>query len=317
MLHYANRSLEYYEAPIVRHSMLLLGSLPFMHDGYNFITSGELHDSLIYRNSYENLSFIVGPYLNYAESFYDEAKLASMKKKLGKHLTVFPGHSIICFTTVNYNAKEFVNECLSEAKKFDSISVCVNYNDINSETIQLFKSNGVKIVTAGFGEDPSFAKRLKTIMLLTDAIATNSWGSQILHALSFNKPVKIIGQDFSLNRMAGEKVEMTEDIKDIFLKAKSMFEIDNYCVTQKQLDLFKPFVDFTKIMTREEMGAIFDLSKHIIQRCDYKKTKYINSIRETYRYLQRATSPDEKLQFCLMQKAAPPGYDEYLKRIGM
>ena len=60
------------------------------------------------------------------------------------------------------------------------------------------------------------------------------------------------------------------------------------------------------------MAAIFDISKRVIEGCDYKQSKYTDSLRRTYRELRHATSREEKLQFQLMSDALPLDYDVYI-----
>ena len=310
MLNYADRTYKYYEAPAVGHGY------SFFDDSialkwHNLIETGHFFRDCIARQYSDYLCFLVGPYFHYSRSFYDDKMFDKCKKSLGKNLTVFPVHSNK-YESLSYDENEFVATAFNEAKKFDSISVCVYHNDYYDKTVQMFKAGGAKIVSAGFISDTSFIKRLKTIMLLSEAVLTNGLGSHVFHALSVNKPVKIIPQEFS--------IKITTNKLDLFnaaygerkLLLQSMLEVDDYRITQEQLDICEPYIGFSKVRTKKEMGAIFDISKRIVQNCDYKRQKYLDSIRQIYRDLQKAVTDEEKLQLRLMKEALPMNYDEFI-----
>lgn len=318
MLNFAERDdFEYYEAPAVAHGYESgVMEREYLLYWYNLIEAGEFNKKYIHRNYKDALYFTVGPYFNYAPSFYNGEKLSQHKKKIGKNLTVFPIHSILN-TTVDYSSNEFVDIVLKEAKNFKSLTVCTHFNDFNSETVKLFRANGAKIVTAGFAYDSSFIKRLKTIMLLSDAVITNGLGTHVGHALSVNRPVKMISQKIKTHSLFDSNEYGDIIYGETKPKLHTILETDDYHITREILDIYEPTLGFTKVKTKEEMGAIFDLSKRILQNCDYKRSGYIDSIRRTYRDLQKAVTAEEKLQFKLMKEALPSDYEEYLKGMGL
>jgi hypothetical protein len=100
-------------------------------------------------------------------------------------------------------------------------------------------------------------------------------------------------------------------------KLWTVLATDEYKITQEQLDVYEFLAGFTQYKTKDELGAIFDLSRRIIQDCDYKRSRYANSVRYIYRELSRATSAEEKLQFRLMREALPDDYEDYLEKLGV
>ena len=312
---YSQRDNYYYEAPAVCHGYWIKEN-PVLIQWNNLIEPGTMMRGSYHSASKDCLYFIVGPYFQYSDSFYEETELTKQKEILGKNLTVFPVHSIPS-TAVDFDCKKFVKAVLEEAKDFDSLSVCMYHNDYYSETTKLFLANGAKIVTAGFISDPSFVKRLKSIMLMSDAVLTNGLGSHVNHALSVNKPVKLITQTIKAYSVFHDNDISAEIHGSPEFVLRRVLETDEYCVTKEQMDAYEPSTGFTKTKSKEEMGAIFDLSKRIIQNCDYKRSKYVDSIRQTYRDLQKAVTAEEKYMFQLMREALPEDYEDYLKKLGV
>jgi len=314
MLSYAGRELKIYEGPIVAHGYPI--STPAKKPLYcNLILAGEINKNSWHQHTKDLLCFEVGPYLNYAEGFYSKDDVLRLKSRQGRNLTVFPIHSTLD-TKLIYDEKKFVTEVLKEADKFDTLTICSHHFTYNSETTRLFKENGAKIVTAGFIYDPSFIKRLKTILEMSDSVVTNGYGSHIGHALSLNKPVKLLEQEVAIETPAEFSI-YTKNYITPKVAYEEVMCTDKYTITQKQLDVYEPSVGFTKTKTKEEMAAIFDLSLRIIQNCDYKKSRYVDSIRQTYRDLQKAKTDEEKLQFRLMVEALPVDYEDHLKKMGV
>ena len=313
---YAGRSLEYYEAPAVVHGYPSFECDDVVMDWVSTMFTGELYKKAHHDAYPDCLFFTIGPFFHYTEPFYSDEKILEMKKRQGRNLTAFPMHNnaLIKF---EYNTKEFVKKVLEEAKQFDSLTVAVYFMNHDDEVVHLFRAEGAKIVSPGFFTDPSFIRRLKTIMLLSDAIVINRQGSAIPHAISLGKPIKLLPQDLKFRSMFYDESSMRATCLNLDAPITKVLIRDDYCITQEMLELYEPIIGFCHIRTREEMGAIFDLSKKLVQNCDYKKSRYIDSIRQTYRSLQNARTADEKLQFRLMREALPEDYDDYLKGLGV
>jgi len=310
MQRYANRRLNYYEAPAVSHGYRTI-EIPYKLMWHNLIEPGMLNKRSVHNSSRDCLCFVVGPYFHYVDPFYDDEEFFSYKKRIGRNLTVFPVHSVAA-GNVEYDTEEFVGAVLEEAKNYDSITVCAYYTNHNSKTVELFKANGAKIVSAGYSSDTSFVKRLKTIILLADAVVTNGLGSHINHALSVDRPVKIISQHIRM--FTPYENSVLRNVHNSKLIQQTVLETDGYHITREILDAYEPATGFTQTKTKEELGAIFDLSKRIIQNCGYLRSKQIDGIRQAYRDLQFASSHEEKLQFRLMREALPIDYDDYIRK---
>ena len=297
---YCGSDVRRYESPAVSHGYPVVGtraSVTFP----NIICAGELMRDYVRRECNDCLYFSVGAYLNYIESFYGEEKVVHLKSQNGKTLTVFAVHSATG-TDLRYDTDEFYEIVSEESKNFDSLTVCVYFTEYKSEMTKRFESMGARIVSAGFSCDLSFAKRLKTILLLSDAVLTNGLGSHVNHALSLNIPVKLTPQKIDVN-----SVKNDDYIKAIYndsgLKLRAVLENADYQITHEQLDAYEPSTGIKIKKTKEEIGAIFDLSRHIIQSCNYQKSKYADAVLAAYSDLKYSTNPNDKLKSRLMREA--------------
>ena len=307
MQKYAERNVAYFEGPAVSHYIWMDEKVQFVLYTQNIMNAGSKMKPLVHSKNRDCLYFTCGAYLHYTEPFYSDELFETYKTKLGRNLLVFPVHSLP-YTTVDYDYRKFVEFALSDAKLFDSVTVCVYYNDYHSDLTRLFRANGANIVSCGLTYDPSFSRRLKTIISAADAVLTNGIGSHIFYCLGMSKPIKYYSQKIILSSIVDPK-----DSASIF-SSDEYFSInlpaDKYSVTQEILNAFDDICSFSKTKSKDEMAAIFDLSKRIVEECDYKRSEYSRAIRKTYRELRDAISDNDRLQFRLMKEALPSDYEK-------
>jgi hypothetical protein len=311
---FANVSVEPYEAPAISHGIPYMDS-ELALKWLNLIEAGTIYKDTVINCSRDARLFPVGQYIKYARSFYTDSVLKEKKEKYGRVLTVFPMHSIFG-TTLAYDEDAFIRFAMNESKKFDTVLVCAYITDYYSRAVKQFRANGAKIVCAGFGSDPSFVRRLKSIMLLSDGLLTNGLGTHIPFALSLGVPIRFVAQHFESHSFQDPNA-YCDEVFNGELPIRSVLPTDRYEINDEILAAYEPCAGFSLLKTKDELAAVFNLSKRIIQTADYKQSKYIHAIRSTYRELSRATTADENLQFRLMREALPPDYEYHLKKSGV
>jgi len=312
MLFYAGCEYPYYDTPACSHGIVLDG-VRIKPGFYNLIDMGNFNKPVIHNQSKDCLYFAVGPYMQYVRPFYDAEEQTKYKKSLGSNLLVFPTHTLPR-AIVSYDKRSFVDFAFENAKDFDSISVCTYFNDLNTEVIEMFRAGGAQIVSAGFPLDPSFARRLKTIISCADAMLTNGIGTHIIHCMSLGKPIRSFLQELTPETELLYSKGIASLYSNINSKTELMgaFATEEYNLTASQFERFEPLGGFTQIKTREEMAAIFNLSKRIMEHCGSRFSKYTESIRSMYRELSRSSNQEDKLQFRLMKEALPVDYESYI-----
>jgi len=312
MLFHAGCEYPYYDAPACSHGIVLDGIS--IEPGFqNLIDMGNYNKPAIHNQSKDCLYFTVGPYMQYVRPFYDAEEQMKYKKRLGSNLLVFPIHTLPRMI-ISYDKRSFVDFAFENAKDFDSISVCTYFNDFNTEVIEMFRAGGAQIVSAGFPLDPSFARRLKTIISCADAVLTNGIGTHVLHCMSLGKPIKSFLQEHTPET----GLLYSKGIAGLYSKLNNKTELmgalatEEYSLTASQLERFEPLGGFSQKKTREEMAAIFNLSKRIMEHCGSLYSKYTDSIRSIYKELSQSSAKEDKLQFRLMKEALPADYESYI-----
>ncbi|MDR1571352.1 MAG: hypothetical protein LBS32_02395 [Clostridiales Family XIII bacterium] len=303
---FGKSDVELCESPCVKHGVIF-SHRHFGINHHNFIACGDYNAGRLHRISKDILHFAVGPYIAYAPGFYSPDRFREYKGRLGRNLLVFYVHSTTK-VSVEADADGFAERALLEGGRFDSLTLCIHINDYYSAFTQRMRAAGARIVCAGAVHEPYFIYRLRTIIDAADAVITNGLGSHIPFSLALGKPVKFAGFGIKMTHV-GNSARYGELEDESPLKSCLRAEpASPFAITQEQLDIYEPFAGFSRLRTREEINAVFGLSKRIIRGCDYDLTRYVDSIRNTYRDLERE-EPDG-LRFGLMKDALPGGYGE-------
>lgn len=178
----------YRKIPYVEHGIYFGGNYwPIAHH-FSIISQGTFREEILHKTLPELPIFSVGPLVHYAEPMISETEISEYKKKLGKTLFVFPTHDYENSKT-EYGRQSFVDSIMNTyAKSFDTVLVSAFWNDVADPVYDMFKAYGAKIVSCGFKFDTNFIRRLKTLMLVSDATLGNSLGTHIGYSLYLNRP---------------------------------------------------------------------------------------------------------------------------------
>lgn len=197
----------------------------------------------------------VGPYIHYAKPILGEKEMQIIKQEYGRILLFFPIHSCSESNAI-YNVEKIISKVKKIAldNKFDTVFVCMHHRDINYHDYDRFyEEAGFKIVTAGFGLDVNFVRRLKTIVMLSDYVIGNGVGTNIGFCTYLNKPYYIFENSDNYEPC---------DIDFQYIEIKEAFS--NYCetITVKQYEVASKFWGFDCIRSPEEMRCILNGLKH-------------------------------------------------------
>lgn len=289
--------------PLMEHGIQFGEVIP----GYNFsrIFQGEyLFDK--WKKAHPGVPlFAVGPYIHYAQPYYDIELTDKIKQRNGKTLTIFPTHTYE-LSFCEYNSKAMVDHVMSEvARGFDTVMVCCYWADLDNDVYKFFKEAGAILVSAGFRSDTNFIRRLKTIIELSDSIWGNDLGTFVGYASYLNKPTVLVQS--SLDRECldinyeGENWNCLKKAQDVFSR---VYAPDKPYLSNEQYALCEPFWGFGKVRTPEEIRAIVSINKNIIMGAlgndaliSRLAAKYLKSKRITdleYRLLEEALAPATK-----------------------
>lgn len=212
--------------------------------------------------------FKVGPYIHYSEKYYSEEKEKKLKRTYGRILTVFLMHS---FEHYDLTTDVGIVKKIMEYGKndYDTVMVCVYWNDVNKEVYKKFEEAGAVLVSAGYREDSKFMPRLKTILSISDTIVSNGIGTFTGYARYMNKPVEILA------------IDSVDKQPDMFRKYFELFPHGNLSdeLERKQ----EEFINFywgskRDILSREQMKNLITLNEKIYETSKGIFDKYDSTI---------------------------------------
>lgn len=208
-------------------------------------------------------AFITGPYIHYAQSFYSEEKINAEKKRLGKNIVVFPGHSI-SYLIASYDNDWLINKIKQVAKDFDSIRICLYWADIQLGLHKYYQDLGFECVTAGHVLDPLFLPRLKSIIEISDLTISNNPATHVSYSTYLNKPHII----FRKNPKIIASKKWVKSIRSVWASKPYQDILDGFSkvtfkITPKQRQIADKYFGINDIKTKSEFKKIVDLTEEI------------------------------------------------------
>lgn len=230
----------------------------------------------------------VGPYIHYAEQYYSEERIQEERKKNGKTLLVFPGHSIEWEKTRENAFIDILYE--RYAKDYQTVMVCSYWRDLDSLEVQKFRERGARIVSAGFRGDNQFVRRLKTIISLADLAVGNDIGTNLGFCLYLKKPYVLEGA-CQIDPDDGLFTEYYRELYEAFsLQGKVTFTEEQI---RKQQDIYERFWGESLIKSPEEIYQIFSLIDKLIRKGKWNPGRMKALIRAETESGERWLAPEE------------------------
>lgn len=283
-----------YNFPAIEHG-LILGNT-FFKDIKNTsratcITFSDFRKCVIHKK-YNIPVFCVGPYINYAQDYYNKEEFKNIKNKLGKNLLVFVSHSTD-EGNIKYNSKLLIEYLDAYKSDFDTISICVFWWDLDSKLVKLLEKYKFKIVCAGYREDIKFLSRLKGIIDLSDEVIGDGVGTHIGYCLARNKKFSIID---SVSQYENDNIdafykEQITVIKNAFSKEKEDIG--------KQKQIYNYYWGGNYFRNKNEIKAIYEINKDILKISNgftFLYSKAVNNLLEKY-------NKTDKLKFEILREA--------------
>lgn len=222
-------------------------------------TFGDFRKKVIH--SYKDLPvFCVGPYIQYAEHYYDSDKRRIEKQKLGKTLVVFPAHGTND-SRVSSRQEKYIEQVNEVAKSFNSVLVNAYWWNINDPIISAFEAEGYRIVSAGVRDDVLFLSRLKTILSFADLVVGDSIGTHVGYCLSMNIPFRFVDADTKYEEIShasylSENEAHQNELAPLFLNSNS--------ITSEQIKACEPYWGLNQHFSNDEMAAICSITQRIV-----------------------------------------------------
>ncbi len=222
------------------------------HHVSRILTYSPFREKVI-RELTELIPVAIGPYIAYAEDYQSNETIEKKKNETGRVLLVMPNHSIREIKSM-YNCDSFIREIERVKKKFDTVMVCLYFEDLKSGMWKPYKEKGYHIVSAGFPGSPHFFSRLKYILSLSDAMILNEYSTGMAYAMYMGKPVHLIRQKIEhiatgCNNCYQLENRQCDEIYELFYN-------DQFVITEKQIEFGKYMFGLDCVKSAEEMKKL-------------------------------------------------------------
>lgn len=230
----------------------------------SFVTYSDYRVDVL--KKYKKNVFKIGPFIHYAPHFFTKERIAFEKKRLGKNILIFHGHSLKSLIQ-KYNGDWFMKKVKSVAKDFDTIRVCMYWIDIQLGIHKYYQKLGLECVTAGHILDPFFVPRLKSIIEISDLTTSNDAGTHVGYSIYMNKP-HIIFHKFPKLETNKKRRALTFDLwsSKPYIETIAAFSQVNLKITPKQRQVIHSYFGSKEdTKTKVEFKKIVDLTEKIYQ----------------------------------------------------
>lgn len=246
-----------YDARInIEHGLYLNDSVSYFADYKTFdsiCTFSDYRLHILQNHNIRKRMLAIGPYIHYAESILTQDKMQFLKKEMGRVLLYMPSHSTNLHNGTSPFFKKEVDMVveLKEKYGYDTLIVCVYYRDFQyKECIEYYKNKGFKITTAGHQLDLNFARRLKSIIMLSDLTVSNRVGTNLGFCIYLQKPHLVINDyegKYDLSKQGGR---VSKEISEAFL-------VYSETISKTQYNIINKYWGLDKIKSREELKSFF------------------------------------------------------------
>lgn len=202
----------------------------------------------------------IGPYIHYAEPLLSGDEIKRIKQQNGKTLLVFPTHSIdrveteFDFEAFNVEIQRVISEL-----NIRYVMICLFYKDIGIGRDKYYKDQGYQVVCSGYRCDPSFLRRLKTFILLSDFTMSNDIGTNIGYSIYLDRPHYIYKQKLKYNAytsMDMENVIQSDAREEETLEIRNAFSEILEEITPLQREICNKYWGTKYIRPKEELYEI-------------------------------------------------------------
>lgn len=206
----------------------------------------------------------IGPYICYAEPYYDPKKFEATKKELGRTLLVFFSHaSTGC--VVDFDLDFMIGKIESIRSGFDTIVISVFWSDITEAMEKKLSDKGYIIFSSGHRYDYLFLSRQRTMIELADVTMSNSVSTHVGYCVGLGKPHWLIRQEV-IEKAVTEKGTANVQIASVIESDKirnaeveelyECFSEYSDTITSKQIEISSKYFGYEHVKTRDELFNI-------------------------------------------------------------
>ena len=219
--------------------------------------------------SSENI-LVVGPFILYADEYYNKHKTSLVKEKLGRTLLIiFPhtrkGEESI-FRKSGYFTLENYEKSIEEVSSgYDTIVGVFHYYDIRCNFRVELEKKGVKTVTAGHPKDPLFLSRLRTIISLADHSLSYNISTHVGYCVAMGLSHEVIEIKPGVNKYSmflNKEIYPTLDINNsdekMLAEASLLFKTTGNSTSKEQYDFLDEYFGLGELKNPDEILAFLN-----------------------------------------------------------
>lgn len=248
----------------VQHGVIL-GELvqKIMIDSYaNTIVTYSEKRKIIVKEATGKKVVAIGPYIKYVNNRLSKERFETLKNEFGKTLLVFPAHSAVSRTKVNFDQSSLINKINLVKEKYGVKTVFINlyYADCTIEAINFYENIGFKVCSAGFWLSENFVPNLRTIIELSDFTMSNRVGTHVGYCIALGKPHYIFTQEHNeefLGQKGLDDLRQTignEGLTEIDnQRIEAVFTEEKFVITNDQLAMVNEYWGNNIFYTPEEL----------------------------------------------------------------
>lgn len=223
------------------------------HHNSHILTLSPFREKVI-RKLTRLIPVAIGPYIAYAENYCSKEYIDEVRKENGRTLLVMPSHSIQGID-IGYDVRQFIDEIEKVKKDFDTVLVCIYFEDLKKGLWKPYRKKGYKIVSAGNTSSLYFLERLKYIFSLSDAVIANSATTGLAYAMYMDMPIRLIQQNINYNMTCHNNVFELETESQIANMHK-IFGSDRFTTFKEHQKYSNYIFGLDKVKSKEEMRRL-------------------------------------------------------------
>ena len=270
---YANIDLHYELKVAIEHGVFRTLMIPeFIVDVPTILVYSKFRYDYVSRYTKQKLIYPIGGIIQYAKSLLTQEELVKEKERLGKNLLAFPKHGIRLIET-KFDIDEYCQVLKSYESEFDTIRVCLYYDDINKGLHEIYQKYGFEVVTAGNTYNMDFFDRLKTIFTTASITTSNYAGGPLGNSIMMGVPHFITPQNIELKYNNDESCwsEYYQNQIKSYKYNMDKILLDNFTVrseeiTQKQKDIVAYYWGLGLQKSPQEIRRISHISEIIYEK---------------------------------------------------
>lgn len=255
---------------IIEHGMYFsdqVADIELESDLSSFITYSPYRSGIL--KKLKKQSFVIGPFIHYADHYLNREQLKNERKRLGKTILFFPFHSLLDVDN-EYDMNLSFKKIKALSKDYKTVRVCMYWKDVLLGKHKFYQSKGWECVTAGHILDPLFLSRLKSMIYLSDLTISNDASTPLSYSIYMGKPhIIFLQQPKTGSNKYFNKIMQEYWSSKPYQQIVKEFSKIRFSISSDAQKLMNYYCGINKVKTKSQLLKIVGESENIFQ--NFKK----------------------------------------------